>query len=211
MAPYDHDAQDDWDHSNLTAVHHDQVPHDYTGTKHMVIIWTLTGLATLFLGLRIYCRQWRLRGLWWDDYILSAAWVTLVVRVGIATKQLEFDLGRHIWDLDTFDYTDDFELFNLIGITFITCGMAWSKTAFAVTLLRISEGKLRSFLWFVIVTINVFMASGVLVRWLQCWPIQKGWEPNVDGGCWDEAISINLSISTGGMSSRVPFSMAQAR
>ena len=214
----DHNHNHEHGYGHPTTATADSVdPHDYIGVKHATISWVLTGVATAFLALRIYCKQWRHRGLWWDDYILLASWVrprcargerrrltvasklALVVQTAILTKQLDYDLGRHIWDLSTLDYTDDFELLGLIGVTSIVCGMAWSKTAFAVTLLRISEGRLRLFLWFVILTINIFMLGGVLVRWLQCWPVQKGWEPGTDGTCWDETISINISIATAGL------------
>lgn len=41
--------------------------------------WFLTALAALFLGLRIYCKKYRGRGLWWDDYVLVISWVCHVV------------------------------------------------------------------------------------------------------------------------------------
>ncbi|KAJ4390466.1 hypothetical protein N0V85_007189, partial [Neurospora sp. IMI 360204] len=36
--------------------------------------WFLTVLAALFLGLRIYCKKYRGRGLWWDDHVLITSW-----------------------------------------------------------------------------------------------------------------------------------------
>lgn len=39
-------------------------------------IWCLTAFPALFLGLRIYCKVWRRRPLWWDDYILMVSWVS---------------------------------------------------------------------------------------------------------------------------------------
>lgn len=39
-------------------------------------IWILTTLSALFLGLRLYCKHWRCRSLWWDDYVLVASWVS---------------------------------------------------------------------------------------------------------------------------------------
>ena len=231
-----HDA---FGHPNQTATDVD-LPHDYVGVRHAAVAWALTAAATVFLALRVYCKQCRHRGLWWDDYILLVSWVccllfprfhppppltprlerptypsppsqvALVVQVAILTKQLDYDLGRHIWDLTTTEYTDDFELLGLIGLTSIVCGMAWSKTAFAVTLLRLSEARLRAFLWFVLLTINLFMMGGVLVRWLQCWPVQRGWDPTATGSCWDETISINISIATAGLSPETALPLSPA-
>lgn len=38
--------------------------------------WTMCAVATIFLGLRIYCKQIKARGMWWDDYLLIVAWVS---------------------------------------------------------------------------------------------------------------------------------------
>jgi len=47
---------------------------DY-GPQLNITIWFLTLFSTLFLGLRIYCKLWRSRSMWWDDYVLIASWV----------------------------------------------------------------------------------------------------------------------------------------
>jgi hypothetical protein len=51
------------------------LPHDDQGPHLLISIWTLISLATIFLCLRMYCKWFRHRGLWWDDYVLIAAWV----------------------------------------------------------------------------------------------------------------------------------------
>lgn len=38
-------------------------------------IWLLAGLALVFLVLRLWSKFLRRRKLWWDDYLLVAAWV----------------------------------------------------------------------------------------------------------------------------------------
>ncbi len=50
-------------------------PHDDYGPQLNRTIWLLVALSALFLGLRIYCKLWRRRLLWWDDYFLVASWV----------------------------------------------------------------------------------------------------------------------------------------
>lgn len=39
------------------------------------VVWLLSSFSGLFLGLRLYCKLWRRRQLWWDDYLLIASWV----------------------------------------------------------------------------------------------------------------------------------------
>jgi hypothetical protein len=38
-------------------------------------IWSVGTVSTLFLFLRVYCKQVRAKGMWWDDYLLTVSWV----------------------------------------------------------------------------------------------------------------------------------------
>lgn len=51
--------------------------HEDRGSTILSVHWTLTIFATIFLVLRIYSKNLVGRKLWWDDYILIAAWVCL--------------------------------------------------------------------------------------------------------------------------------------
>jgi hypothetical protein len=53
----------------------DGLSHEDYGPQLNFTIWFLVGLSSLFLGVRIYCKALRNRGLWWDDHILIASWV----------------------------------------------------------------------------------------------------------------------------------------
>ena len=44
-------------------------------------------------------------------------------------------------------------------------GQAWSKTAFGVTLLRMSNKWQQSVLWFCIITMNSYMIVKVVLQW----------------------------------------------
>ena len=44
------------------------------------VIWVLGGLSTALLGSRLFSKIWRRRTLWWDDYVLMAAWVSSIFR-----------------------------------------------------------------------------------------------------------------------------------
>lgn len=39
-------------------------------------IWSLFAATTAFLGMRLWCKIHRKHGLWYDDYILIACWVS---------------------------------------------------------------------------------------------------------------------------------------
>ncbi len=55
-----------------------RVSTESMGPVMRVSTWSLVGMAFIFLGLRIYCKILKHRGLWWDDYVLLAAWVGVV-------------------------------------------------------------------------------------------------------------------------------------
>lgn len=38
-------------------------------------MWSMVAVSTVFLALRVYCRAFRVRAMWWDDYLLIGGWV----------------------------------------------------------------------------------------------------------------------------------------
>ena len=49
--------------------------HEDLGSQLNLVFWLLTSLSLVFLGLRLYCKIYRGRNLWWDDHFLIASWV----------------------------------------------------------------------------------------------------------------------------------------
>lgn len=45
------------------------------GPEIDIVLWTLTSISLLFLVLRLYCKSYRHKDLWWDDWILILSWV----------------------------------------------------------------------------------------------------------------------------------------
>ena len=45
------------------------------GLKVNVVCWLLVALSAVFIGLRLFCKFKTHRGLWWDDHVLTVAWV----------------------------------------------------------------------------------------------------------------------------------------
>lgn len=59
---------------------------DTLGPMMNAVNWTLTALAGTFLGLRMYCKFSRHRGLWWDDHILIFAWVSDEISTSVVIR-----------------------------------------------------------------------------------------------------------------------------
>ena len=76
---------------------------------------------------------------------------------------------------------------NVTGVCSIVAA-AWSKTAFAITLLRVSTGWVRRLVWFIIVTVNLFLGLSALFTFAQCRPVAKLWDNKLEGVCWDKSI-----------------------
>jgi hypothetical protein len=83
-----------------------------------------------------------------------------------------------------------------------------SKISFGVTLLRLTSGKLRWFVWFCIVTLFIFVIPSALFTWIQCHPVAKAWDPSIEGTCWPASITINYGIFNAGWCAVADFVLA---
>ncbi|KAK4031333.1 hypothetical protein C8A01DRAFT_51553 [Parachaetomium inaequale] len=156
------------------------------------VSWGLTALASAFLGLRLYCKLNIRRGLWWDDWILIAAWCTIVATNAITTVLVnDFKYGRHDWDLEIYDPVR-FIIVIYSRATITITAAVWTKTAFALTLLRLTTGMTKAFVWFIIISMNIAMGFAAMVPWIQCKPLAKGWI--MDLPAYSAAMDFTLAI-----------------
>ena len=83
-------------------------------------------------------------------------------------------------------------------------GAVWSKTSFGITLLRIvTDRRTKAAVWFVIISMNLAMSVSVLVNWIQCNPIPKGWDGRVPGTCWEPRITAYYGVFAAGRCSAI--------
>ncbi|KAB5533562.1 putative integral membrane protein [Coniochaeta sp. 2T2.1] len=184
-------------------------PHDNAGPKANIIAWTLMGFTTVFLALRIYCKHIGGRKLWWDDFLLIVTWAITIINISLATYLVTLGFGLYSWDFPT-DNVGQLVLVEQVRAVFAITGTAWSKTTFAITLLRVTQEKTweRKFVWFIIVSMNIALGLSALLRWVQCTPIRKSWTPTMDGKCWPEGIMIDYDIFSGAYSALMDFVLA---
>ena len=93
-----------------------------------------------------------------------------------------------------------FLLINAAGTCTLTAA-TWSKTSFALTLLRLTDGriKIKWLLWFIIVSMNIFMGLSALFNWIHCTPVEKVWLPLTPGSCWRVDIVPKYNVFSAGM------------
>ncbi|KAK4192345.1 hypothetical protein QBC35DRAFT_374073 [Podospora australis] len=167
---------------------------DY-GPQINFTIWLLTAISAAFLALRVYCKFLRHRGLWWDDHILIASWVSLVASGAFVSVSVNLGFGRSL-SLFNFDNLHMYLLYTNLAGTFSILAALWSKTSFAITVLRISTGWVKFLVWFIMITVNVSLGVAIALTWGQCTPIEKIWQPDINGHCWPKFYQVRYNIFT---------------
>ncbi|KZM28288.1 uncharacterized protein EKO05_0002740 [Ascochyta rabiei] len=157
------------------------------------VTWWLTFLCGGFLALRIYAKLSRRQGLWWDDHILIASWFLLLIEAILTQMGQLLGFGRRIKDIDP-DNIMTIILWTSIGASISCFASTLSKISFGATLLRLTSGPLRWFVWFCTATLFLFMLPSAFIIWVQCTPVEKTWDSTVEGKCWDPTITVNYGI-----------------
>lgn len=191
------------------------VPIDNTdyGSFVQVSMWSALAISALPLSMRLYCKIYK-RLLWWDDHLLLLSWVStqtiapnpvlayhgslkliqagqifLFVDVLLVNSQVARGFGKPFTQQQPDGLVNTIKI-GLVAATFALAATGLSKTSFALTLLRLTTGKIRKFIWFIIISINVFVGIIGLFVWIQCIPLAKSWDIRIPGTCWDPNIGI---------------------
>lgn len=122
----------------------------------------------------------------------------------ISTYAVPLGVGKHVWDVPV----QNMSLIGLLGNftgTFSILAAVWSKTSFALTLLRLMSGKMRVVLWVIIITMNIAMNLNAIFLWIRCTPAAKTWNPMMDGTCWAPEVYPTYGMFAAGEFARVLF------
>ncbi|KAM7200881.1 hypothetical protein V8F20_005123 [Naviculisporaceae sp. PSN 640] len=181
--------------------------HDDLGLRILITTWSLVGLSGLFLIVRLICKLRAKRRLWWDDYVLTLSWVMLLTSIVLVTISVTKGVGKHAYEVAP----QNFPFLGLIGNitgTFSILAATWSKTAFAITLLRLMPGRMRFLLWFIIATVNISMGLNAVFMWTRCTPVSKTWNPYAPGTCWESHVYPTYGMFAAGYSAATEFVLA---
>ncbi|KAI1646018.1 uncharacterized protein F4817DRAFT_341626 [Daldinia loculata] len=178
---------------------------DTLGPMMNAVNWTLTALAGTFLGLRMYCKFSRHRGLWWDDHILIFAWACLIVAVGFITSSISLGFTSPAGPQSP-EAALRLQIHGGVQNVFFGLATVMSKTSFGFTLMRVTEGRMRMFVLFLTVTMNIAVFLYIIFTFFKCKPEVYSW---IKGpGCWSTEKYIHYAIFAGGYSAFVDFSFA---
>lgn len=162
-----------------------------SGPEILSIVWVLTFVAAVFLAARLYVKKRHDKGLWWDDHLLVASWAMLALFGGAATYCVHVGLGSH--STSSAVQQTPLQLSVLVATVFSVLGAAWSKTSFAITLLRITRDGSRGLywgIWCVVITMNVVLTFNAIVQFVWCTPVQAAWNASIHGACWDREVVV---------------------
>ena len=93
---------------------------------------------------------------------------------------------------------DNVRLVSVLSGFFLILAVAMSKTSFALTFLRFTSGRVRTFIYFVIFTVNAAQVVSATFQWIQCWPIEKLWHQDIEGKCIPLALANGYNMATAG-------------
>ncbi|KAJ0114817.1 hypothetical protein J7T55_004559 [Diaporthe amygdali] len=125
-----------------------------------VVHSTCGSLTTVFLFTRLWARVQHYHGLWRDDYVLIAAWVCLLLSNG-------FGAAGPAYGFNVLDGSAHGQVIHFTAVSFMYAAIALSKTAFAITLLRLTSGRRsKGILWLVMVLTNSFNLALFILTWL---------------------------------------------
>ncbi|KAK4223788.1 hypothetical protein QBC38DRAFT_486921 [Podospora fimiseda] len=166
------------------------------------IIWVFFGLSTVFLGLRVYCKIWRGRGLWWDDHILIASWLAFLGDAVMSQRAFDYGFGKYPCDINPLNIPKILFQGSGLGASFGIFAIVWSKTSFAFTILRISkETKIRYFVIALTIIMNIAMTLQFIFVWARCDPVEKLWKFGMaEGKCWDSRVTNYYGVFAGSLS-----------
>ncbi|WQF84834.1 hypothetical protein CDEST_09848 [Colletotrichum destructivum] len=158
------------------------------------VLWVLVSISALFLGLRIYCKvSYSYTKIRFEDILLIASWMVLATDASLNEFIIKSRFGRPGFPITV----DNISVLAIIGLASITCsfvGQVWSKTAFAISLLRMCDGWKKAFVWFSIISMNVLFTFSALSFWIGCVPLEKRWKPFSEGTCYDLKWVVSFGI-----------------
>lgn len=195
---------------NLTAPPQSPGASDSSDLACMLVAvcWSMTCIAALFLGTRLFVKLTTQRRLWWDDHILVASWCALVAFSSTMTYGTKYGLGTHL-DMDaTTETKSHMQLVVVIATVFSVMGAAWSKTSFAIMLLRITKGTMKYVIWFIMISMNLVLTFNAILQFLWCQPAYVAWHSGQGGTCWSKNVIVYYSVAAASYSATMDILLA---
>ncbi|RYO65651.1 hypothetical protein AA0116_g2385 [Alternaria tenuissima] len=163
-------------------------PSESHGPLMSITCWSLGGVSLLFLVVRCGIRQSQ-KKFWYDDGLLVISWFLLLVQLILNQLSIDLGFGKHALDID-FSHFERITYYGASGLTVSIAAIILSKISFGVTLLRLTEGWLKAYVWFAIITLFAFAVPVAVLPWTLCKPLTKTFVDILPGTCVDKHPSV---------------------
>lgn len=108
--------------------------------------------------------------------------ISLAVSAATTSVCVSLDYGKNLYDMRP-ENLPKMPFVAVFAGFFSVLAATWSKTSFALTMLRLCQGWVKAFIWFLIVTLNAVMGTAMLFMWIKCRPFAKIWDSSIEGWC----------------------------
>jgi hypothetical protein len=132
----------------------------------------------------------------------------LIASITLECLATRYGLGQHIFEVD-FTTLPSANKHLFIGEFFGIIGIAFAKTSFCLTLLRLAVKRWHKIIiWTCIGTINGFMWPCGITFFVGCSPLEKKWDDSIPGHCIDAMPVVYFAVFAGIWSAMTDFVLA---
>ncbi|KAH7200488.1 hypothetical protein DER44DRAFT_672272 [Fusarium oxysporum] len=131
-----------------------------------------------------------------QDHSPSGLLICLAISTGLVIFNVTLGFGKDMSEVDP-AVVPKIALTGTIFGLFAVLSAAWSKTSFALTLIRLVDGWMSWFLWFLIIATNITMDLVIVFSFVKCTPAKKVWHSNLPGTCWNPMVATYYNIFAG--------------
>lgn len=128
--------------------------------------------------------------------------MSILVSTAMLSEGIKYGIGLHYYNMDL-DKMPTMAMISYAAGFATILGTIWSKTSFGITLLRISAGRMRWLVWFIIISVNLVLGVSATIHWAQCWPLKKLFYYDMAGTCLPLHVVQNYQTFAAGTSQRV--------
>ncbi|KAH7353906.1 integral membrane protein [Plectosphaerella cucumerina] len=153
--------------------------------QYLIVAWAVSSIAltSLFTVLRCISRYIVTSGLWWDDWLIIVAAISLIALCSIQIAETRIALGLHYWNINPANAVLAFQLFYSAQVTYILVQVT-SKVAILLLFWRIFPNRhFRRIVWGCIIFLvaHGFVFLGLVI--FQCSPIRSVWDKTIPSTC----------------------------
>ncbi|KAL4889362.1 Alpha/Beta hydrolase protein [Aspergillus ambiguus] len=179
------------------------------GPALLAVVWTLTGIATIMVSIRLFIRTRMIRNLGLDDWLIAFSMVLGIVNVALTTLAVHHGFGKHSSTIGL-AATEKANFIIDIGWIFGILSFAVPKLGIAALLNRILNPTPR--VWWCVWGLTGFVGTvavvNILVFFTSCRPRNALWHVTEGATCRSTDVLIGYATFNGATSAFTDLALA---